>query len=114
MPLILVDPLLDLRGVMMPPVEVGAWIEADTTLLHHRGPIAIAEAVFAIPAHAQQNDLDAKAAALEQGQQIGSLMGHLFLLAKVNASEPVNPVCRPLTAKQPRRPSKAVSPSNPI
>jgi hypothetical protein len=76
------------------------------------GPIAIVEAVFAVPAHEQQNDLDAKAAAPEQGQQTGSLMGHLFLLAKVNASEPVNPICRPLTAKQPRRPSKAKSPSN--
>jgi hypothetical protein len=43
--------------------------DADTTLLHHLGQIAVTDPVLAVPAHAQQDELDRKAAALEQRQQ---------------------------------------------
>jgi D-ribose pyranose/furanose isomerase RbsD len=48
-------------------------VNLDTTLLHHLDQITVADAVLAVPAHAQQEDLDRKAAALEQGQKGGSL-----------------------------------------
>ncbi len=65
----LAHPLLDLRGVALNSAENGAWVDRDAVLLHHFGQIAIADAVLAVPAHAQQNDRDRKAAALEQRQQ---------------------------------------------
>jgi hypothetical protein len=66
------DPLLDLRCVALNPAKDRAWIDRYTVLRHHLSQIAVADAVFAARAHAQQDDLDGKAAALEQGQQDGS------------------------------------------
>ena len=72
MSLVLADPFLDLRGIALGPTEDRAWTDADTALGHHFGQIAIADPVLAVPAHAQQDDLNRKAAALEQRQQDGS------------------------------------------
>src|SRR3712207_5657443 len=70
--LILADSLLDFRRIALNPTKDGRWVDLDTALLHHFGEIAVADAVLAVPAHAQQDDLNWKAAALEQGQQGGS------------------------------------------
>jgi hypothetical protein len=69
------DPFLDLRGIALNPAKDGGWVGLDTTLLHHLGQILVADAVLAVPADAQQDDLDRKAAALEQRQQDGSSTG---------------------------------------
>jgi len=79
MSLIAAHPLLDLRSIALNPAEDRAWVDADAALGHHFGEIAIADAVLAVPAHAQQDDLDRKATALEQGQQDGSSTGRPFL-----------------------------------
>jgi hypothetical protein len=50
-------------------VEDSEWINGDTALLHHFEKIAIADAILAVLAHAQQDDLDRKATAPEQRQQ---------------------------------------------
>ncbi len=70
MPLILVDSLLDLRRVALNSTKDRGWIDRDTTLLHHFRQIAIADAVFAVPAHAQQDDFNWKATALEDIQHL--------------------------------------------
>jgi hypothetical protein len=57
------------------PSGNGTWVDLDASFLHHLSQITIADPVLAVPAHAQQNDLDRKAAALEQGQQDGSSTG---------------------------------------
>jgi len=57
----------------------GGGIDRDTTHLHHLGQITVADAVLAVPAHARQDDLDRKTAALEQGQQSGSSLGRIPL-----------------------------------
>jgi hypothetical protein len=75
MSLVSANPLLDLRRVALDSAKEGGWVDADTALLHHLSQVSIADAVFAVPAHAQQDDLDRKAAALEQGQQGGSSTG---------------------------------------
>jgi hypothetical protein len=64
--LVLADPLLDLWRVALDPTEDRGWIDRDTALLHHFGEIAIADPILGVPAHAQQDDLNWKAAALEQ------------------------------------------------
>jgi hypothetical protein len=53
-------------GLTLNPAEDGAWVNANTTLLYHLGQITIANPILAIPAHAQQDDLNWKAAALEE------------------------------------------------
>jgi hypothetical protein len=65
MTLVRTDPLLDLRSGALNPAEDRGWVDVDPTLLHHLGQIAIADAVCAVPAHAQKDDLDRKATALE-------------------------------------------------
>jgi hypothetical protein len=55
------------------PAKDRGWVNLDTTLLHHFGQITVADPVLAIPAHTQQDDLDQKAAALENRLQSGSL-----------------------------------------
>jgi hypothetical protein len=45
--------------------------------------------LLTVPAHAQQNDLNRKAAALEQRQQNGSLISRPPYTAKVNATVPL-------------------------
>ena len=67
-------PLLNLWGIALDPTKDRAWTDADTTLGHHFSQITIADPVLAVPAHAQQDDLDGKTAALEQAQQ-GRLLG---------------------------------------
>jgi hypothetical protein len=69
MSLVSANPLLDLRRVALDPAKEGGWVNVDTALLHHLSQVSIADAVFAVPAHAQQDDLDREAAALEQRQQ---------------------------------------------
>ncbi len=69
-------PLLNLWGIALDPTKDRTWIDADTTLGHYFSQIAIADAVFAVPADAQQDNLNGKATALEQGQQDGSSIGH--------------------------------------
>ena len=75
MSLIWSHPLLYLRGIALDLTEDRAWIDADTALRHHFGEITIADPVLAVPAHAQQDDSDWKATALEQGQRSGSSDG---------------------------------------
>jgi hypothetical protein len=48
------------------PSEDCRRIDLDTTLLHHFGEIAVADAVLAVPAHAQQDDRGWKAARLNR------------------------------------------------
>ena len=73
------DPLLDLRRVALDPAKDSGWVDGDTALRHHLGQIAVADAVLTVPAHAQQDDLDRKATALEQRQQGGSSMNRASL-----------------------------------
>jgi response regulator RpfG family c-di-GMP phosphodiesterase len=61
------------------PTEDGRWVNGDTAFLHHLGEIAVTDPILAVPAHAQQDDLDRKAAALEQGQQDRSSINRLSL-----------------------------------
>jgi hypothetical protein len=70
--LVLAHPLLDLRGVALNPAEDRGWGDRDTAFLHYLGEIAVADPVFAVPAHTQQDNLNWKTAALEQGQHGGS------------------------------------------
>jgi hypothetical protein len=73
------DPLLDLWSIALNPTEDGRWGNGDPTFLHHFGEIAIADPILAVPAHAEKDDLDRKAAALEQRQQDGSSISRLSL-----------------------------------
>jgi hypothetical protein len=59
--------------------EDGAWIDRNAALLHHLSQIVIDDCVLAAPTHAQQDDLDWEAPALEQRQKGGSLTGRLAL-----------------------------------
>ncbi len=70
--LVLAGSLVDLRRITLDPAEEGGGIDRDTTLLHHFGQIAIADPILAVPAHAQQDDLNREAAALEHRQQDSS------------------------------------------
>jgi hypothetical protein len=70
--LVLADPPLDLGRIALNPAKDRAWVDADTTLFHHLSQVAVADPVFAGPAHAQQDDLDRKPAAFEDRQQSGS------------------------------------------
>jgi hypothetical protein len=79
MSLVWSHPLLNLRGIALDPTKDRAWMDADTALGHHLGEIAVADAILAVPADAQQDDLDRKAAVLEQGQQDGSSDSRLSL-----------------------------------
>jgi hypothetical protein len=69
------DSLLDLWSIALNPTEDRGWINGDTAFLHHLGEIAIADPILAVPAHAQQDDLNRKAATFEQRQQNGSSTG---------------------------------------
>ena len=60
------DPLLDLRRIALDPTEDRGWVDADTAFGHHLGQIAIADPVLAVPAHAQKDDLNREATALER------------------------------------------------
>jgi hypothetical protein len=60
---------LDFRGVALHPPENRRVIDVDAPLLHHFGEVSFAERVLAVPAHAQKDDLDGKAAALENGHR---------------------------------------------
>ena len=60
---------LDLWGVALHPAKEGGWVDFDTTLLHHFGQVAIADAILAVPANAQQDNLDREPAAFEDRQQ---------------------------------------------
>jgi hypothetical protein len=62
-PLILAHPHLDLGRVALNPVAYGGRANLDISLLHHLDKVAAADPVFAIPAHAQQDNLDGKATA---------------------------------------------------
>jgi hypothetical protein len=66
MSLVSANPLLDLGGIPLNPSENSGWVHLNATFLHHLGQIPVADPVLAVPAHAQQDDLDRKAAALEQ------------------------------------------------
>jgi hypothetical protein len=55
-------------------------------LLHHFGQIAIADAVCAVPVHAQQDDRDRKATALEDRQQDSFSGSRPPYTAEVNAT----------------------------
>jgi hypothetical protein len=70
--LVLTHSFLDLWRITLDPTENGTWVDLDSTLLHHLGQIAVADAVLAVPPHPQQDDLGWKATALEQRQQDGS------------------------------------------
>jgi hypothetical protein len=50
----------------------GRWVDLDTSLLHYFSEITVADTVPAVPPYPQQDDHDAKAAALENRQQSGS------------------------------------------
>ena len=89
--LILADPLLEFRRVALLPAKDGGWVDLNTTLLHHLDQITVADPVFAVPAHAQQDNLNQKATALEQKQQGGSSGSRPPYSAKVNATEPRRP-----------------------
>ncbi len=80
MSLVLADPFLDLRGIALDPTKDRAWMDGDTALEHHFSQIAVADAVFAVSAHAHQDDLNGKATALEQRQQGGSSGSRPFLI----------------------------------
>jgi hypothetical protein len=67
MPLVSAHPLLRLRAIALNPAEDSAWVDLDATLLCHLGQVAIADPILTVPTHAQQDDLDWKAATLEQG-----------------------------------------------
>jgi len=69
-------PLLNLWGIALDPTKDRAWMNAGTAFGHHLSQIAIADPVLAIPAHAQQDDLDRETATLEQRQQDGSSISH--------------------------------------
>jgi hypothetical protein len=57
------------------PTEDGGWIDLDTAFEHHFSQITVADVVFAVPADAQKNDLNRKAAAIEDRyRSSGSLM----------------------------------------
>jgi hypothetical protein len=60
MSLILADALLDLGRIALNPTKDRGWVDLDTTLLHHLGQITVADAVLAVPAPAQQDDLNGK------------------------------------------------------
>jgi hypothetical protein len=79
MALVSANQLLNLWGVTLNPTEDRGWVNVDTALLHHLSQIAVADAILAVPAHAQQDDIDRKAAALEQRQQRGSSTGRIPL-----------------------------------
>jgi hypothetical protein len=66
------DPPLDLGRIALNPTKDRGWVNGDTTFLHHLGEIAIADPILAVPAHAEKDDLDRKATALEQRQQSDS------------------------------------------
>lgn len=86
--MVLTHTLFYLQAVTLPPVKDGAWVDADAALPHHFGQIAIAEAVLAVSADAQQDDRDRKATALEQGRQDDSPTDCGPLNTKVNATVP--------------------------
>jgi hypothetical protein len=73
MSLVWSHPFLNLRGIALDPTKDRAWIDADTALGHHFCQIAIADPVLAVPAHAQLDDLNREATALEQRHRGGSL-----------------------------------------
>ena len=75
MSLVWSNPLLNFRRVALNPPKDRAWTDADPALGHHFSQVAIADPVLAVPAHAQQDGLNGKAAALEQRQQDGSSIG---------------------------------------
>jgi hypothetical protein len=79
MPLISTHPLLDLRNIAVNPTHDCGWVNLNATLLHYLSEVAVADAVLAVPAHAQQDNLNGKAAALEKGQQGGSSTGRIPL-----------------------------------
>lgn len=66
------DTLLDLGRIALHPTKEGKGIDRNAALGHHFSQITITDAIFAISAHAQQDNLNWKAAALEQGQQGGT------------------------------------------
>jgi hypothetical protein len=70
------------------PTHDRGWVDAYTALLHHLGEITVADPVLAVLAHAQQDRLDRKATALEQGQQDASRRAALEYIGRVNATVP--------------------------
>jgi hypothetical protein len=74
-PLIPVNSLLDLRGVALDPAKDRGRVDRDASLLHHLSQVTVADPVLAVPPDAQQDNLDWKAATLEQRQQEGSSIG---------------------------------------
>jgi hypothetical protein len=65
---VLANPLVDLWRVALDPAEEGGGIDCDATFPHHLRQVAVANPVLTVPAHAQKDDLNRKAAALEQRQ----------------------------------------------
>jgi hypothetical protein len=63
MPLISMHPLLDLRSIAVTPTDDCGWVNLNATLSHHLSQVAVADAVLAVPAYAQQDDLCRKATA---------------------------------------------------
>jgi hypothetical protein len=62
-------------GLTLHPAEDRGWVHVDAALVHYLGEITVADGVFTVPAHAQQDDLDRKATALEDRQEDGPLGG---------------------------------------
>jgi hypothetical protein len=73
--LLLANTLLKLWRIALNPAENGTWVNLNPALLHHLSQVSVPDAVLAVPAHAQQDDLNRKAAALEDRQQDGSSTG---------------------------------------
>jgi DNA-binding transcriptional LysR family regulator len=90
MSLVWSHPLLNLWGIALDPTKDRAWTDADTAFGHHFCQIAIADPILAVPAHAQQDDLDRETAALEQRQQGGSSIGRsgLYYRGYCNSAVP--------------------------
>jgi len=71
------------------PAEDRRGIDLHTALLHHLGQVSIRDPILAIPSLTNQDDLDRKTAALEDGHLLGSLdLPFHHTPSSVNATEP--------------------------
>jgi len=68
--------------------RTSSGVDLDAALRHHFSQVTIADAVLAVPAHAQQDDLDRKTTAFENQQQSGSIANRAGLQGTVNATVP--------------------------
>jgi hypothetical protein len=63
------DPLLELRRVALDPAVERHVVDGDAAFAHHFLKVPVADAVAAVPADAEQDDLGRKPAALEHRYQ---------------------------------------------